>query len=278
MGHYRWLLIFILIVFSSSYGVADNRTLEIRHLLNSRTDFTEKQVENILDLLEKSEIEGLPVEILINRLKEGVARRSTFPVVLNVLTKKINSLQLAKKLLYEYLNMGIRVKDIKYSQQLLAELLERNLLAEEFEAMAKLGLSHNMKMEELLRVCESFVRNKEENFPLAWTMEIVSLAITKGMDSRAIEYISETIQWAMRERTLKIDEIKDIIVEGLNKNRSVIKIKGDLRETAGLDRVSGEKSSDRRKMEKKGEIRDELRRKWNKEKERGMDRQRREGR
>lgn len=216
----------MLVVFSVGYSSAENQMNQIKQLLGSKTDFTEKQVENILDLLEKSDIGGLPVEILTNRIKEGVARKSDFPTLLEVLTKKVDSLKQAKELIYECLNKGFSVKDIKYSQQLLAELLERDLSSDDFRIIANLALLQNMKLDELVPVCEVLVRNKEENFPVEYSREIVSLAIVKGLDRKAIEYISETIQEVMRGNALKPDEIKDIILGGLNKHRSVRKIHG----------------------------------------------------
>ncbi|MFH2070458.1 MAG: hypothetical protein ABIJ11_04525 [Elusimicrobiota bacterium] len=267
MRPYRWLWIFVLVVFSVGYSSAENQMNQIKQLLGSKTDFTEKQVENILDLLEKSDIGGLPVEILTNRIKEGVARKSDFPTLLEVLTKKVDSLKQAKELIYECLNKGFSVKDIKYSQQLLAELLERDLSSDDFRIIANLALLQNMKLDELVPVCEVLVRNKEENFPVEYSREIVSLAIVKGLDRKAIEYISETIQEVMRGNALKPDEIKDIILGGLNKHRSVRKIQEAIRETAGRGKTGLEKSAVRRGAETRGEIKDELKQRGTEERQ-----------
>lgn len=257
----------MLVVFSVGYSSAENQMNQIKQLLGSKTDFTEKQVENILDLLEKSDIGGLPVEILTNRIKEGVARKSDFPTLLEVLTKKVDSLKQAKELIYECLNKGFSVKDIKYSQQLLAELLERDLSSDDFRIIANLALLQNMKLDELVPVCEVLVRNKEENFPVEYSREIVSLAIVKGLDRKAIEYISETIQEVMRDNALKPDEIKDIILGGLNKHRSVRKIQEAIRETAGGGKTGLEKSAVRRGAETRGEIKDELKQRGTEERQ-----------
>jgi len=267
MRPYRWLWIFVLVVFSVGYSSAENQMNQIKQLLGSKTDFTEKQVENILDLLEKSDIGGLPVEILTNRIKEGVARKSDFPTLLEVLTKKVDSLKQAKELIYECLNKGFSVKDVKYSQQLLAELLERDLSSDDFRIIANLALLQNMKLDELVPVCEVLVRNKEENFPVEYSREIVSLAIVKGLDRKAIEYISETIQEVMRDNALKPDEIKDIILGGLNKHRSVRKIQEAIRETAGGGKTGLEKSAVRRGAETRGEIKDELKQRGTEERQ-----------
>ena len=262
------LFIFMLFVFLifllPGYSLSDNRTADIKQLLESRTDWTEKQVEDILGFIEKSKGEGLPVEVLINRLKEGVARGSNYTAVLEVLTKKINSLKSAKELIYKHTDrdapVGVSAEDIKYSHQLLAELLGRGLAEQEFEEISGIGLSHGIKMDELVRLCEILITSRELGFPSEYMREIILLAVAKGMRIRAIEYLSETLQGVMRDKTLKPGEIKDIIVDGLNRNRSVVRIKRDIKETARLDGLAGDRPSIRRKQETtRGEISETLR-------------------
>jgi len=250
----KCFLLFILGLFLVTDISAQNKLTEIKQFLESKTDFTAQQVGDILSLVESANRDDLPSEILINRLKEGIARKSAYQTVLEVLTQKINSLKLAKGQISECLNKGIKVENIKYSHQLLAELLERGLSEDDFKLLSKLVLIRNMKLDELVQLCEIIVKHKEEQFPAEYSKEIVSLAITKKMNLRAIKYIGGIVLEELQSKRLSSEEIKDIVVYGLNKHRSITRIKETHGETAGRGKITDEKLRGGKRPEQKGEI------------------------
>jgi len=267
----KWLFLFIIGLFLSPDIFAQNKLTETKQLLESKTGFTAQEISDILAIIESANRDGLPSEILINRLKEGIARKSSFQNLLEVLNRKTNSLKLAKELIRQCLDKGIKVENIKYSHQLTAELLERGLSEDDFKLLSNLVLMRRMKLDELVQICEIIVRHKEEQFPAGYSKEIVSLAITKKMNMREIQYIGEVVLEELRSKQLSSEEIRDIVVYGLNKNRSVTRIKEMLLETHGRGKISDEKLTGRKYPEQKGEISDELRRKSIEEKTRWQD-------
>lgn len=267
----NWVFLFISGLFLLGGSLYGNDLPEIKQLLEDKTNFTTQQVTNILNLIDSANKENLPVEILISRLKEGVARKSNFQTVLEVINKKTNSLRQAHSLIAAPLNKGISVENKKYSHQLLAELLERGLSSDDFNFLADLALSRNMKLDELVRLCEILVRNKEEGLRVEHSKEIISLAIVKKLDMKAIDYTNEIIREELQSRHLKAEEIKDTIIAGLSKHRSIRKIKEAIKEKVGLERITEETHKRKTSTERMPEINEELKQKGIEEKERHHD-------
>lgn len=252
----------LLLIFSGLFGIrdsyAEDKLEALRQTLKSKTGFTAQQAGNIMALVEAADKKNLLPEILINRINEGIARKSDFQTIFKIANRKLNSLEAAKKLIDESLSKGIAAKDVKYSHQLLAELLEKGLSPGDFRAMAGLILARNMKMEELTEICGLLAGRKGKNMPAEYRREIISLAIEKKLDFKAIKYISEIAEAEFRSGYLYPEEIKDIVAEGLVKNRGAGKIRETLAETRGQESIKDRKSMEKEWSGEKGDIYDEL--------------------
>jgi len=259
-------LLVLFLVVNPTFGQTrgEKKLAQVKNLLEERSTFTPAEIQSLLTLLNKASKEDLPLEFLINRLKEGIARKAEYQTVYNVLEEKIEKLKLAKGLTAECLAKGIKTKDVNYSQRVLGELLERGLTPNDFKDLANLAVLRKVYLEDLVKICEVLVELQERAIPLNYAKEIISTAMVKKMPREEIERTAHLLFEAERMH-IPYEEAKNLITEGINKGRSSHRIKDDLEEMS-----SEEKEILRKKITRpeRREISEELREKGRKELER----------
>jgi len=226
---------------------------EIKKLLEQNSNFSSEQIQTVLSLLDSANKKDLPVEFLVNRVKEGIARKANFEAIIKVINQKIEKLKLADELIKDCLDKGIKAKNLDYSRQVLGELLERGLSADDFKDLSNLAILRKMDLEELTEASEVLVKLIERGIPVEYAKEVVTLALIKKMDIKRMEKTANLFLEANIMR-ISLEETKEIIVEGINHGLSIRRIRENIEEVS-----FSEELRERTKRERKREISEELR-------------------
>ncbi len=242
-----------LLLFFGGISFAQERGNEIKKILEQKSNFTPEQIQTVLALLDSADKKGLPVEFLINRVKEGIARKVNFQSIIKVINQKIEKLELADSLLKDCVEKGIKVKNINYARQVLGELLERGLSEDDFKDLSNLAVLRKMDLEELTKVSEVLVELMERRIPLGYAKEVIALALIKKMNVKRIEKTAKLFLEA-KMMHIRPEEAKEMIVEGINKGRSFRRMRDNIEEIA----VSEEIERRRKIGEERREISEEL--------------------
>jgi len=235
--------------------------VEIKKLLEEKSNFSSEQIQTVLSLLDSANKKDLPVEFLVNRVKEGIARKANFQAIIKVINQKIEKLELADELIKNCLDKGMRVKRLDYSRQVLGELLERDLSADDFKDLSNLAILRKMDLEELTEISEVLVKLIERGIPVEYAKEVVTLALTKKIDIKRME---KTANLFLEAKIMRVspEEVKEIIVEGINQGLSTRRIRENIKEVSFTEELK-----ERIRREEKREISEELREKGWEERE-----------
>lgn len=241
----------------------EERMAEIKKFLEQKSNFSSEQIQAVLSLLDTANEKDLPVEFLVNRVKEGIARKADFPAIVKVISHKIEKLKLADELIKDCLHKGMRVKRLDYSRQVLGELLERDLSPDDFKDLSNLVILRRMDLEELIEISEVLVKLIERGIPVEYAKEVVTLALTKKMDIKRME---KTANLFLEAKIMRVspEEVKEIIVEGINQGLTTRRIRENIREVSVTEELK-----ERARREEKREISEELRQRgWEEREER----------
>jgi len=255
------ILITVLFFSLPIYSEETREVSEIRAMLKQRTLFEENEIENFIVLIQKAKTSSLPEKILINKIKEGIARKAEYKVLYGVVSKKYDLLLLSKEMLSEQYAKMIHVKDSNYSINMLSELIEKGLNKEEYKYACSIALQNKMNMEETLRICETILLLKEEKIEYAFIKEVIETVMKKKPDMGYLEYITKIIIEA-KKMNIKQDEIREIVINGINKGRNINSLRESVREAASY----GDLEIRQENKEKKGEISEELKKRQNDDK------------
>ncbi|MFQ5866842.1 MAG: hypothetical protein ACE5IT_02480 [bacterium] len=238
--------------------------VEIKKLLEQNSNFSLEQIQTVFSLLDNANKKDLPVEFLVNRVKEGIARKANFQAIIKVINQKIEKLKLADGLIKDCLDKGIKVRNLDYSRQVLGELLERGLSADDFKDLSNLAILRKMDLDELTKVFQVLVELIERGIPVEYAKEVVTLALIKKMDIKRME---KTANLFLEAKIMHVspEEVKEIIVEGINQGLTTRRIRENIEEVSLTEELR-----ERIKREEKREISEELReRGWEEREEKG---------
>lgn len=249
------ILCFIIIFSKPVFSIETKEINELKESLKQNTGFNEKEIESLIALIESAQKDSLLYELLANRVKEGIARKVNFKAIFNVVNSKLQYLNTAKKIIKE--QQGLVSKDQNYSVQVLSELIEKGLNQEEFKTVCGMAVQNKMTMEETLHIGEALIKLREEKFSFEFCIEIIAAIISK---KPKIDYVERVIKIIIQSKNtnIKQEEVKDIIIDGINRNLNTNFIEKSVNENAGHDEIDTIE-----RKGKKGEINDEIRNKRN---------------
>ncbi len=223
-------VVLFLIVFCKAILLGQELT-ETRKILEQKTNFTSKEIQILIVSLDRVNKRDLPVEFLVNRIKEGIASKASFQTIVKTITSKIEKMELANKLIEDCLIKGMKTKNIGYSRDILRASLEKGLSVTEFRHLFNLGLLHGMKLEELVKTTKLFVELTEEKIPDEYVREIITLAMVKKFN---VKRIDKTMKFFLEAKRMHIqaEEAREIIIEGISKGWNLRRMRENIRELA----------------------------------------------
>lgn len=150
-------LVVLLVLFfgGSAYTQApDDDVYGLGYALHQKTNFSKEEIKTLVDLLEGARKDGMDTDFLIKRVREGIAKKATFDSIEKVLEEKTNNLKISKKLIDEYIKLGIRYNKKDYCEESLNILVDKGLKEADFRAISNLVLLRKMKLEDSIFLCK----------------------------------------------------------------------------------------------------------------------------
>ena len=169
--------------------------------------FDAYSVKKVFDVILNSQQEGLPTELLINKVNEGFAKKVNKSVIISVISTKAENLKKANEILNKALQEGLEINGEKEMVGILSDSLENDVPDESLSWLLKTGTAEGKSIMEISEISEE--------------LSYLSLMATdSGLSS---EEISLLFQKAI-ESTTNIDEICENIQTSLEAQMSTAKI------------------------------------------------------
>lgn len=183
---------------------------EVRALLD-KGRFAPAQSQAVLALLDRADREGLPVSMLLNRVREGIARRAEPRAVLGVLEDRFRQLGRADEILKHCGTRGIAVRDRERSLLTLADAFAQGVTPGDVLALLPAAADAKRDVEAVTRAAETLGRLARKGFPAKDTREVVAVAMVVWPPERLPDLVGLFLQAdALR---LSPDEARDLLVQ-----------------------------------------------------------------
>lgn len=208
-------IVLISCVSMAGRALADSNIDRANRFIKTRSTFTNNERKVLTGRLEYAIWHGLPVESLINRITEGVAKRKRFSEVLLVVDKKIDQFQTAARLL-EGLDIEGLVEDREYSIHVLSEVLEMGYDEHDFGDLSGLCLLRRIRSEEILELVKLQIDLEREGVSLAESKQVITAAMIKRIRPYDIKGALAILKIAKAEDA-DFKHVKEIIMRGIEK-------------------------------------------------------------
>lgn len=214
------------IIGSSSYSAFQSRMIlnSAQDLLESGIAFedTKKIIENsieesfdaysikkVFDVILETQQDGLPTELLINKINEGFAKNIDKSVIISAISTKAENLKKANEILNEALQEGLEINGEEEMIGILADSLENDVPQESLSWLVKTGTIEGKSIEEISEISEELSYLSLMAYDSGLSSEEISLLFQKATENSSnIEEICENIQTSLDAEisTAKIEE------------------------------------------------------------------------
>lgn len=214
------------IIGSSSYSAFQSRMIlnSAQDLLESGIAFedTKKIIENsieesfdaysikkVFDVILETQQDGLPTELLINKINEGFAKNINKSVIISAISTKAENLKKANEILNEALQEGLEINGEEEMIGILADSLENDVPQESLSWLVKTGTIEGKSIEEISEISEELSYLSLMAYDSGLSSEEISLLFQKATENSSnIEEICENIQTSLDAEisTAKIEE------------------------------------------------------------------------
>ncbi len=178
-----------------------------------------EEVKALKELLRKASHDELPINRLIQRIREGVAKRVSYPKMHKAIIQEVGKLKEAKKLIKEYIEK-IPIQDEEYAIFYLSELLERGLMESEFILLSSTTTQKKPDLIYTLKQAEALVLLIEKGINRKIVQEIILQATKSNIKSQRTKEIVDLLIKA-KNKDLSIRELKENVIKGLKENKDL---------------------------------------------------------
>ena len=183
---------------------------EVRGLLD-KGRFTPPQTQAALALLDRAERGGLPTSMLVNRIREGIARRAEPKAVLGVVEDRLQQLERADDVVRQCAASGIAVRDRERSLLTLADAFAQGVTPGDVLAILPAAAEGKRDVETIARAAETLGRLARKGFPPKDTRDVVSAAAAAWPADRLDDLVGLFLQAdALR---LAPDEAREVLLQ-----------------------------------------------------------------
>ncbi|PYQ15835.1 MAG: hypothetical protein DMF79_19300, partial [Acidobacteria bacterium] len=158
------LALLVLVVSGSVSGDPAFDAGALRGLLQAR-GFSETQTQAALGMLERANARGLPAAALVNRAREGMARRAEPSAILDVLSGRLSNLERADDMARRCAREGITVRDREHSLLRLADSFSMGVAPGDVGSLLPAAARANRDLETVSRAAEVMGRLGRKGFP-----------------------------------------------------------------------------------------------------------------
>jgi len=152
-------------------------------------------VKKVFDIILETQQEGLPIEPLINKISEGLAKNVEKTIIISAVSTKAENLKKAVGILNEARQEGLQINDGEEIIKILADSLENDVPPESLSWLVKTGTAEGRSIEEITEISEELSYLSLMASDSGLSPEKISLLFKKSIDSsKNIGEICENIQ------------------------------------------------------------------------------------
>ncbi|GAB4117577.1 MAG: hypothetical protein Kow00103_14360 [Candidatus Caldatribacteriota bacterium] len=177
---------------TSGISFAETREIVEKGVNNS---FDAYNMKKILDILQETKEEDLPVEPLLNKVNEGLAKNVDKTTLISVISKKAENLKKANEILQEAEQEGLKVEDGEEIIRIIGDSLENDVPAESLSWLIKTGLTQGKTLEEITEISEELGYLSLMAYDAGLSSDKINLLFNKSIaGSVLVEELCVTIQ------------------------------------------------------------------------------------
>ena len=152
-------------------------------------------VKKVFDIILETQQEGLPIEPLINKVSEGLAKNVEKTIIISAVSTRAENLKKAVGILNEARQEGLQINDGEEIIKILADSLENDVPPESLSWLVKTGTAEGRSIEEITEISEELSYLSLMASDSGLSPEKISLLFKKSIDSsKNIGEICENIQ------------------------------------------------------------------------------------
>jgi hypothetical protein len=180
----------------------------LRGLLRER-GFSETQTQAALGMFERAIARGLPASALVNRVREGMARRADPSAILDVLSGRLSDLERADDMTRRCAQEGITVRDREHSLMRLADSFSMGVTPGDIGSVLPAAARASRDLETVSRAAEVMGRLGRKGFPPRDTRDVLAAAAAAGwtrgqMDGLVDVFLEARRLGVAREKTSQL--------------------------------------------------------------------------
>lgn len=180
----------------SGVSFDDTRNIIEGHLNNLTNAYS---VKKSLDLILEAQIEGLPIESLINKIEEGLAKKVESDKIFSVVDTELKNLQAASNILQQ-IECGPETENYEEIVEKLADSLGDGLSQDYLSVVVGKGIEENKSIEEIAEVSEELGTLNFQALEMGLSPEVIADIFNSAADSSTlIEEICMKIQDALED-------------------------------------------------------------------------------
>jgi hypothetical protein len=171
--------------------------------------FDAYSVKKVFDVILETQQEGLPTELLINKVNEGFAKNVNQTIIISVISTKAENLKKANEILNEAQQEGLEINGKEEMVGILADSLENDVPQESLSWLLKTGTSEGKSIEEISEISEELSYLSLMAYDSGLSPEEISLLFKKATENSSnIGEICENLQTSLDAEisTTKIEE------------------------------------------------------------------------
>lgn len=181
-------------------GMSFNDTKNIieNHLKNSINAYS---VQKSLILIREAQRDGLPIEPLINKMEEGLAKKVESDKIFSVVNTELKNLQAASNILQQ-IEYGSEMENYQEIVKKLAYSLGDGLSQDYLSIVVKRGIEENKSVEEIAEVSEELGSLNFQASEMGLSTQVIANIFNSAADSSTlIEEICIKIKDVLRNET-----------------------------------------------------------------------------
>jgi hypothetical protein len=180
----------------SGVSFDDTRNIIESHLNNSINAYS---VKKSLDLILEAQTEGLPINSLINKIEEGLAKKVESDKIFSAVDTKLKNLQAASSILKQN-EYSSEIENYEEIVEKLADSLGDGLSQDYLSAVVERGVEENKNIEEIAEVSEELGSLNFQALEIGLSPEVIADIFNSAADSSVlIEEICMKIQDALED-------------------------------------------------------------------------------
>ncbi|MBI5206568.1 MAG: hypothetical protein HY934_02145 [Candidatus Firestonebacteria bacterium] len=214
-----FILSIIFLVFSCWVHTKADEIMQIQQL-KRLTNIGDS--DEIIRLIENASQQGLPIEGLLNKVKEGNAKRIEREKILNVLYNRKRLLLKAQELIERGEQRGLRVWDSnkKESIESFAQSMDEGVDINDIENFMQQVINNNDDIQYLTRSSSAFAELLKVKISRSIIKDLITLAIEKRVDinaySELVDFMIEAKQY-----DYPLQEVSDKLKQGMQNGQDL---------------------------------------------------------